>query len=97
MNSCLLAFRRFAHDPQGRLTRILGGLSGPVGLAEMLRKGALHIRLVRGERMAADGASFQRNASGDEMRAALCHAPSLRRLRWRSTPVEIKRHHYQWF
>jgi hypothetical protein len=25
---------------------------------------------------------------------SLCHAPSLRRPCWRSTPVDFKRHHY---
>ena len=50
-----------------------------MSLAYVLRERALHVGFVSGERMAADRASLQRDAIGDEMRAELCYAPKFKR------------------
>jgi hypothetical protein len=99
MSSGLLIFRSLADDAQSGLTEILARLSRPVSLTQMFREGRVYGRPYLGWKwVSANRATLgvaARSPVGREFRVLKSHANSLRRPRWRSTPVEIKRHHYQ--
>jgi hypothetical protein len=94
MRNRLLVLGRFAHDPQSVLTAVhrlalvcveLLLNSGFIGRAERSHGGKLHVAVF------ADAELW---GFAHDPKFSLCHTLSLRRSH-RSTPVEIKRHHYQ--
>src|SRR5450759_1134273 len=95
MRNRLLVLGRFAHDPQSVLTAVhrlalvcveLLLNSGFIGRSERGHGGKLHVAVF------ADAELW---GFAHDPKFSLCHAPSLRCPSWRSTPVEIKRHHYR--
>jgi hypothetical protein len=90
-----LIFRGLAHDAQSGLAGILGRLTGPVRFEKMLRERFMNQMLrVRREWHLANRTAMHA-VDLEQVRGLLRHAPSLRRPRWRSTPVDFKRHHYR--
>src|SRR5450759_2688482 len=96
MRNRLLVLGRFAHDPQSVLTAVhrlalvcveLLLNSGFIGRAERSHGGKLHVAVF------ADAELW---GFAHDPKFSLCHTLSLRRSH-RSTPVEIKRHHYRNF
>ena len=96
-SKCSLAFRGLPHNPQSvltavhRLTLVCVELLlnfGFIGRSERSHGGKLHVAVF------ADAELW---GFAHDPKVSLCHAPSLRRPCWRSSPVEIKRHHYRSF
>ena len=93
MSSGLLIFCGLADDAQSGLTEILARLSRPVCLDDMRRKRLVSGRLGIGRKRHLANGTASCALIVDQKRR-LCHDPSVRQPRHRSTPVEIKRHHY---
>jgi hypothetical protein len=101
MSSGLLIFCGLAHDAQSGSAEILARLSRPVRLTDMLRECYVYGWLcVCGERVSTDRTAphlANESPMRREFRVLEHHGTSLRRPLRRSTPVEIKRHHYRMF
>ena|ERR1019366_2226761 len=98
MRVSLLIFGCLSHDSEHSLAGVLGRLAGLVDFDKMLRECPVYGWLyVSRKRVSANRASLDVAVQPPVWRKAFlsCHADSLRRSRWRSRPVEIKRHHYQ--
>ena len=96
MSSGLLIFCGLADDAQSGLTEILARLSRPVRLDDMRRKRLVSGRLGIGRKRHLANGTASCALIVDQMRR-LCHDPSVRQPRHRSTPVDFKRHHYRIF
>src|ERR1035437_10876142 len=88
MRGSSLILGRFTPDPQRSLAAVRE-------FALVRLKLLPNVTLGGGERHIAVFANAELGCLANDPKFSLCHAPSLRCRTDRSSPVEIKRHHYQ--
>lgn len=92
---CLLVFRGLAHNPQGVLTAVEAFTLVRVESCLNVALGRFDWQQAGGKLGAAVFADAQQGTFSHDPKVSPCHPLSLRRRMGRSTPVEIKRHHYR--